>query len=399
MNDLEQDTAPPGRWSTPGALVAAFAFLVALTTVFVLAGARTPAEPQTAAALVDPWCRYDCGWYMAIAGAGYTWNPQVQSPVAFFPLFPMLVRAGGWLPAHPVWLAHGIALAAGLSSVLAFRAWVRDRLPRRAATAAVGALMLYPYAVFLYGAVYADALFLALALSAFLAVERRHWWLAGLLGAAATATRPLGLALVLGLAARTLELTWPGHPEPGRAGPGARARAVLAGLWGPPWRRYAVLLSGLGVLGYAAFLGRAFGDPLAFLHAESAPGWDQGYGPRVWLKVAFWGALAQLRPIAWVLLPQALGCLAAVLLLPLLRRRLGWGYAAYTAALVALPILGTKDFMGAGRYLLNAFPVFAGVGILVAESAPPWLRRLLVSGAVVGLVAAAYLYGRGVEIA
>ena len=43
-------------------------------------------------------------------------------------------------------------------------------------------------------------------------------------------------------------------------------------------------------------------------------------------------------------------------------RRFGWGYAAYAAVVIAIPIIGTKDFMGTGRYVLAAFPVIAAAG-------------------------------------
>ena len=398
MDGHPQDTAPVSstlseRWTRGGRLALIWAGLVLVTTTIVVLGARSGSRGLTGVESRDPWCRYDCGWYVGIAENGYWWDPHAQSPVAFFPLFPLVVRALSAI-GDPLWMAQALALAAGLASVLAFGGWVRARLSPPAATAAIAALLVYPYSVYLFGGLYSDALFLALAIGAFRALEGRHWWWAGALGAAATATRPLGLALVFGLIVRTLELT---------AAPTAGARHRLGELvravWGPPWRRYAVLLSALGLIGYGGFLWVAFGDPLAFVHTQSSPGWDQGSGPRVWAKVGFWGSLVKGLPVAWLLLPQAVGCLGAVLVLPLLRRRLGWGYAAYTAALVALPLVGTKDFMGAGRYLLNAFPVFAAVGVLLGEHPSPAVRRAVLSISAVALLGAAYLFGRGVQIA
>ncbi len=393
MDAHRQDTAEqPVAWSR-GRLALVWLTMVAATTTVVVIGSTASSRDLTPPEARDPWCRYDCGWYLGIADGGYWWSPTAQSPVPFFPLFPLLVRALSVL-GDTLWSAQALALASGLASVLAFAGWVRDRLPGPAGTAAVAALLVYPYSVYLFGGVYADALFLALTIGAFRAVEGRLWWWAGLLGAAATATRPFGAAVVIGLVVRTLELT-----STPTSGPSHRVRDLLAALWGRPWRRYAVLLSVLGLVGYAAYLGLAFGDPLAFFHAESAPGWDQGSGPRVWAKVPFWGSLLKGQPIAVILLPQAVACLGAALLIPLIKRRLGWGYAAYTAVLIAMPILGTKDFMGAGRYLLNAFPVFAGFGILLAESASPTVRRAVLSISAVALLGAAYLFGRGVEIA
>jgi hypothetical protein len=99
---------------------------------------------------------------------------------------------------------------------------------------------------------------------------------------------------------------------------------------------------------------------LAFVHAEGAPGWDQPPGAHTWIQVAVWGMLQHGdRMFAARLVAQAVlgvGFLAAV---PWVVRRFGWGYGAFTFVAVGIPLLGTGDFQGTGRYLLAAFPVFA----------------------------------------
>ena len=75
-------------------------------------------------------------------------------------------------------------------------------------------------------------------------------------------------------------------------------------------------------------------------------------------------------------------CLLAVLLLPRVCRLFGWGYLAYAVVVLAIPIIGTKDFMGTGRYVLAAFPVIAAAGQFLADRrrqwiAPGWCSQLL----------------------
>ncbi|MDQ6714784.1 MAG: hypothetical protein M3Z83_01575, partial [Actinomycetota bacterium] len=86
-----------------------------------------------------------------------------------------------------------------------------------------------------------------------------------------------------------------------------------------------------------------------------------------------------------------------VFLLPRIRRHFGWGYAVYTAVVIAIPIVGTKDFMGCGRYLLVAFPAFALVGHLLAERTKR-VRVLALGGSAVLLVTALLGYGLGYEV-
>jgi hypothetical protein len=44
----------------------------------------------------DAFARYDAGWYHGIASQGYTFGAGGRNNLAFFPIYPMLMRAGGW---------------------------------------------------------------------------------------------------------------------------------------------------------------------------------------------------------------------------------------------------------------------------------------------------------------
>ena len=48
------------------------------------------------------WCQGDGGWYLRIAESGYFYTPGRQSSVAFFPVFPMLLRGFG-IAWHDLW--------------------------------------------------------------------------------------------------------------------------------------------------------------------------------------------------------------------------------------------------------------------------------------------------------
>ena len=60
---------------------------------------------------------------------------------------------------------------------------------------------------------------------------------------------------------------------------------------------------------------------------------------------------------------QALIMLGVFLTAPAVGRRFGWGYATFVMVLAAIPTVGSIDYLGAGRYMLAAFPTMA----LVAE--------------------------------
>ena len=78
-------------------------------------------------------------------------------------------------------------------------------------------------------------------------------------------------------------------------------------------------------------------------------------------------------------------------------RRFGWGYGVYSFALLAIPLLGTKDFQGSGRYLLAAFPCFLALAAFF-EGRALWRRAWWGASALI-LLAWAFAFGRGYYVA
>ena len=58
--------------------------------------------------------------------------------------------------------------------------------------------------------------------------------------------------------------------------------------------------------------------------------------------------------------------LGGLALVPAVKRRFGWAYALYVLGVCGMALVGTKDFMGSGRYLLSAFPAIAALGELLS---------------------------------
>jgi hypothetical protein len=375
---------------------------------------------------LDAWFQGDSGWYYRIAEEGYFYTPGQQSSIAFFPAYPLVVRGVGAILGGDVSTAAGlVTLVCAAGVVMLFADWVRSRVEPRTAVIAVAVLLVYPYSFFLYGSGYGDASFLLTALGSFALLERRHYVLAGLVGALATAGRPVGVAVAVGLVVRAVELIaqdraarrtpdvlvsstsgpGPSTGQPVDAPPAVRAgpvsfRELVQAVPFVRWRQGALLLSGAGLVSWMVYLGVRFGDPLAFATVQGAPGWNQDGGPRTWFKVPFFGALYYGN---WddviLVVPQALVCLAAVLLLRTAWRRFGWGYTAYTVVSLAIPIIGTKDFMGSGRYVLAAYPVLAAAAVVLAgDRRPRWLAPVVLALLFLGLCTATVAFVNGVEV-
>lgn len=202
--------------------------------------------------LLDGWVQDDGHDYLRIAEGGYWYVPGVESPVVWFPLYPLAIRSVGWVLDDPMLAGMVVASIGGLVGVGVYWKWLdRSGITGDARLVAFLFLVTYPYGWYLYGVVYADSVFVALVLCSFLLVEQGRHVLAGIAGAPATATRPTGLALIPALAVLAVEragvLTVPavvGEGRVGRAawgGPcsasGSRRRSTGAGSARCSWAR------------------------------------------------------------------------------------------------------------------------------------------------------------------
>ena len=389
------------------AVLGAFLAIAAILTVIVTLGVLRagPSLPYLdGPAWLDGWSEGDSGWYYGIATYGYFYHPGQQSSIAFFPSYPLAVRAIGDVIGGDYQIAGSLlGVLSGAGAAVLFAGWVWRRLPRAGAITAIAVLLLYPYAFFLYGAMYSDSLFVLTAIGSFVLLERRYYWLAGLVGALATAGRPVGIAVAVGLAVRMLEMRAESRLAADLAAtvPGERPgwRDLLRAVPAVRWREAGVLVAGLGLAAWCVYLWVQFGDPFAFATVQEAPGWYQQGGPHTWFKVVFVGTLLK-GPVdvAIRLTAQAVMCLFAVLLLPRVYRLFGWGYLAYSLVVLAIPIIGTKDFMGTGRYVLAAFPVIAAAGDFLATRRRGWVRPLVLVLLGVGLMVATAYFSMGVAV-
>lgn len=335
---------------------------------------------------------WDGWWYVGIARRGYLFfQPERQSPTAFFPLYPLLIRETAGTVGSAVVAGILLTLASGLAAAVVFHRWCLARFGDRTARYAVLLLLLYPFAFYLMGAVYADALFLFTAVAAFLAFELDRPVLAGLLGALATATRPVGVALILGLWVLALE----------RRGVFAHLRERgLADWYELPFRMrradLGLLLAPGGLVAFSVFLGIRFSRPFAFLETAGAPGWDQPSGFHTWCKVhwikAMWRGPWNNGHVGHLSI-NALATFVVAAFIPAVVRRLGWGYGVFAIVAVVLTAISTKDFVGMGRYTLAAFPCFAVAAD--ALSRRPWLLRATLVVSAGGLLMLAQLHARG----
>lgn len=288
--------------------------------------------------LVTAWERFDALWFLRIATAGYV---DGDGSAVFFPLFPLLIR-GLSVGGHPLAAAFLVSHAAAFGSMVVLYFLTAGEFDERTARRTVLYLALFPTSFFLL-APYSESLFLLLVLVSLWAARRRWWWAAGLAGAAASATRNLGVLLVIPLAVEAVH-QWRERRN---------RRALLVGLL---WSAVAAA----GALAYLAYWQASAGDFLAPIHQQE--NWQrEGSFPLATL------ARGTVEAFRWVgqypggyHLLDWLIAVPAVLAAAWVAFRTRPVFGAYTVISVAAPlsyVFVPRPFMSLPRFLLVVFPI------------------------------------------
>src|SRR3954449_8523372 len=357
-----------------GAAAAALWGLSARVTLFDPGAVTRPFGPA-GNAIVAPLARWDSVWYLAIANDGYPADDPRRA--AFFPLYPLLVRAAKAFVGSPIVAGVAVSLVCFGVALVLLHPLTALELGPAAADETVWALALFPAAVF-FSAVYSEALYLMLSVGCIYAARTGRWAWAGTLGALGAATRSAGVVLVVPLAVMWLT----------RADGRARRR-VRDAAW--------IAFVPAGLAAFCAALALGGGDAFAPLHAQDV--WFRHFaGPfaGVWDgTAAAWRGLHQFdAPFAradvvlFAFLVLAVPAVAGVL------RRLPPAYGAYVLAALALPLsypVGPQPLMSLPRFLAVLFPLFMWLGAWTADGGRG--RRIAVLGpSAAGLVAATAVF-------
>lgn len=316
---------------------------------------------RTPSTFWDRFARFDSGWYHGIASDGYLWVPGGRSNLAFFPLYPTLMRYLGRLfggAQHDYYFAG--LLVSWVSFVLAIALLYRLArldLTHDEAVRATTFVAVFPAAYF-YGVIYSESLFLLTLVGAVLALRKRRWLIAGLAGAAMTATRVNGVMFVPALALIAWRSSGPSRED--------RARGMAA-----------AAASLLGIGAYCVYNYALSGNPFEWYDSITRWGYHPGGNP--FTAILRVGSSLLNAPLAFLVEPTAvyetLNALSAVLgivAVPFVWRRFGSGYAAIVLLGLILP-LSSGQLEGLGRYTSVLFPISLLLGSLPGETRHTWL--------------------------
>jgi len=316
---------------------------------------------------------WDAAYYREIAEHGYGALPDAA--LRFFPSVPIAARGlGVVLLGHDALAVLIVAnVAALVFGALLHRLTLIETGDPDAAGRAAWFAALFPAAAALVMG-YADSTALALAVGFFLALRSDRYALAGALGLAAGATRPLGVLLAV----------------PALVHVALHRHGVTAGGWAR--RALAVLGPPVGLLAFLAWVGATRDDPWLPFSVQQ----------RDTLRGDFVDPVSRLVDAARDLVRgdefgsglHLVWALVFLGLLVVVARRLPASYTAFTA-LTLLVGLSAENLDSFERYAMGAFPLLIGLALVTG---PRPVERLALTLGAGGLVGYAVLGFFGVSV-
>jgi hypothetical protein len=275
--------------------------------------------------------------------------------MAFFPLYPLLIRAVGSLAGNHLIAGLLISNASFFFGLLYLYKLLEHEYDRAVARRAIFYVSIFPTAAY-FTAVYTESLFFMLTVGAFYYMRARLWWLAAIFGFFAALTRVEGVLLVV-----PFVMEWFASRD---AGDRPTRTQLGAGILIP-----------FGLALYMGYLWVLRADPLYFSHVQIH--WNRHFAPP-WVSVinAF-GKIAHSSGPTLVA-NQSLEIAFTLLMIAVLVA--GWhslrpSYIAYMALSVLIP-MSTSNLMSMPRFALVLFPMFA---ILARWGERPWVNNVILA--------------------
>jgi hypothetical protein len=358
-------------YSRGGPAFAVYAWLLSRAAMLVAASGIAVISKSSIGDILSRW---DGGWYLSIVRNGYpSFVPPgsgvaAQSSIAFFPGYPLLIRAlSSPYGLSPVVAGCAISLVAGLAATVGL--WqLAVRLSDEATADRTVVLFAFLPSAFVMSMIYADALFLLLAVCCLIALLDERWVTAGAAAAAAGIVRPTAVALCLACA-------W---------------GAVVAIRRGRSWRALAApALAPWGALLYLGYLWIHTGDALAFFKVES-----RGWGNRLDIGAA--NVRAVLRHVGETRLTFFVAVVAifvgglGVGLWLLIRWHAPGVVVVYVSVVMGLSVLGSNP-VSIPRFLMAAFP------LLIPLTRRLSYRTTMAIAAASGVLMATHLFVTGLS--
>lgn len=288
---------------------------------------------------LDGWARWDSSWYFSIVKHGYSYVPDQWSNIAFFPLYPLLIKI--FNPIFKYLPLTGIVISnvCFLMSLIILYNIAKRKFGETVAFKTLLFFVLFPFSFF-FSAAYSESLFLLLALLSFYYSEKNKWGIASFCAMLCSVTRVVGIALLPALLLKYLE-------------------KIKFDFRKIKFNVIYLFVIPMGILCYMFFLYVKFGDPLLFLKVQQT--WERhifNFSPHLYVLSHIPRNYLDILHLFNLVLTIFFG----YLLWPVFRY-LGISYAILSLSLIFIPFITGLESMG--RYLSVVFPPFIIMGYII----------------------------------
>ncbi len=287
---------------------------------------------------------FDGGHYLSIARNGYLAKEQY----AFFPLYPLLINLFAKITGDYLVAGLLISLVCLFLSLKLLNGLINFEFGKKYGTKGVLSLLLFPMS-FYFLTVYTESLFLFLALSTFLAMKKRNFFLATVTCALGSATRISGIPLVLSF------LTFV-HLSSGLR------------------KNWYVILAPAGLVAYCIFLFNQTGDPFYFAKAQLnwhdhlvVPGSSLVFLAKKMLDPYF--VINSFRDVL-----DFIFVIFGLIFSWRVFKKLSLEYAVFAVISIMLPLF-SPTIAPMPRYILTIFPIF--VVLALEKDEYFWMYRII----------------------
>lgn len=305
------------------------------------------------------WANFDGEHYLSIAIFGYKHLEQ-----AFFPVYPLLVAffsqtgEGGLMGLLVNGTITGLIIsnASFIFALIFLWELIKIDFPKKIAYLTILLIMFFPTS-FYFGSLYNESFFLLLSVLSFYSARKGNFFVAGILGAAASATRVFGVLLFPALLFEAYQ----------------QKKKLSSMLW--------ALLVPAGLVAYMIYLYVTIGDPLAFYHFQKLVGEQHQEGiillPQVYFRYIKMILTTGIdNPIfQTIVLELSVGLVFFLLPLYGYFKKIRLSYLIYAMTAFLAPTI-QGSFSSTPRYVIILFPAFLAAALWVSNLSK-WIRLLI----------------------
>lgn len=337
-----------------------FIFLIGFFSTFFVPKGRFFVASNS---LLDLFFAWDSVWYISIVEKGFSYIPGEFSTVAFFPLYPLLIKLFSFVLGNPKLAGYLVSNVSFFLALFFLYKLISLDYSKSIASKTVFFVAIAPLSFF-FSIIYSEGLFLFLAIACFYFARKKQWLLASVLGFFVALTKVLGALIIIPVLIEYFALNLKSFKNINFSNFKLLFKKIkpnLAFVWLIP----------LGLFTYMFYLHTNFGNALAFKSALFD--WSSREFVSIFDTLSRWSYNNFFHPFNiyvyfWVFI-------ALFFIVYLIYSKARPSYVVYSSILWFF-YLSSNSLEGMPRYVSFLFPLYFGVALLASKN--KFYNRLLI---------------------